>query len=391
MRLFNLLRQRKGRRYPVIRYSDGSSLRQTCFAAFEDGWQPGELAHVEGLNAATLYTYHWQWRQNPSGARQLSRELRRRLKEDTEFAARFVDNLSLALRLSHSEVMERIERPYGLYQLTRQQWQEQARQKQRSTAQQRMDAARAIIRLVTARGFSIGSILTLTERLLNVPQAQSQPLGVSPGRAEGPGGNGPVPATEKTDQKAHRIRDSRRTVPRLHKRDAVQRRPLKRFGDGRTNRKYCFDRFGEGCGPEDLAAVTHLKPATVRRYFYQWRREPAAERRRNRSLQEAMRARFGFAESTIAGLGQVLGLSRREVLRSLGRSPRLHSLLRGEYPCKRSRGGAAQRVLEEALLAVVMMEADRHSLESIQAALERLENGEQSPAGAPEGAAGELQ
>jgi hypothetical protein len=133
--------RKRSRKYPIRRDECGRSARQRAFKAFDRGKRPSEVAQIVGISPRTAYRYFSDWKKLPRNLELRYRMMRTVRKGSPEFSQKTVDLLSSSLEMSEEEVMERLDRPWGLKQLLMGKWPDHRREREQSEAELRLRAA----------------------------------------------------------------------------------------------------------------------------------------------------------------------------------------------------------------------------------------------------------
>lgn len=146
--------RRKARKYRIKRDEYGRSARRRAFDAFDGGKGPAEVSPMMEISLRTVCRYFADWKKLPKNLDSRYRLVRAMHKKDPEFSEEIVKSLAAELGMSEEEVMERLQKPWGLKQLLMGKWPNYSREKGRTRAENRLQAALELIRFSEVAGVS---------------------------------------------------------------------------------------------------------------------------------------------------------------------------------------------------------------------------------------------
>ena len=114
MKLSRLFRNRKSRKYPIRRDEQGLSLRTRCFALFDQGKRPAEVAEELKMKETTVFRYYRQWkRQGPNFETQYA-FVKSLFKKTSPEREKNLEIFSKACGVSKEEFENILSKPHGL-------------------------------------------------------------------------------------------------------------------------------------------------------------------------------------------------------------------------------------------------------------------------------------
>ena len=127
----------KWRKYPIIRDEQGRSLRRQAFELFDNKLRPSEIYKRQLVPAKwkTLLRYYEDWRRK--GDYFPYRITKMAMKENPIFTQQMITALSEHLEMPVEEVLQRLEKPWGLKQALRGQWPDYRLSREQSDAEAR--------------------------------------------------------------------------------------------------------------------------------------------------------------------------------------------------------------------------------------------------------------
>lgn len=138
---------RKSRKYPIKYDEFGHSLRQQAFELFSEGYRPAQIFN-ENLIAAskmTLFRYFEDWKKQKH---RISRSiLRKMMKNNPEFTEKYVQTLANHFRVPQEQVIVRMEKPWGILNLSKGLLPDDTLYLMQSEAEDRLEAALRLIYL----------------------------------------------------------------------------------------------------------------------------------------------------------------------------------------------------------------------------------------------------
>ena len=157
--VFTMPRRPKRRKYPIIRDDRGRSARQRAFEAFKGGKKPVEVATMVPISVRTARRYYADWKKLPQNLEMRYRILKAAYRRTSEFSPETIEALSSHLGMTEGEVIERLERPWGLKQLLMGEWPDRRQERERTEAETRLRAALTLINLMESAGVAPEQIL----------------------------------------------------------------------------------------------------------------------------------------------------------------------------------------------------------------------------------------
>ncbi len=109
----------KRRDYPIKRDENGRSLRQQVFELFSEGYRPAQICkgNLVAASMKTLLRYFGDWKKKKH--RSSRSILRKIMKNNPEFTEKYVQMMADHFEVPAEEIVVRIEKPWGIEQLTR--------------------------------------------------------------------------------------------------------------------------------------------------------------------------------------------------------------------------------------------------------------------------------
>ena len=159
-------RRKKPRKYPLKKDEYGRSARRRAFYAFDSGKRPSEVARQVRISFETACRYFADWKKLPKNWRLRYDLAKRVLKGETGMSKRVIALLADHLCISEEEVMERIQKPWGIKQLLTDQWPNYRREQVYGKQEARLRAALELVRFVESSGMSPEDIKKLIEILV---------------------------------------------------------------------------------------------------------------------------------------------------------------------------------------------------------------------------------
>ena len=108
---------RKGRKYPIKRDESGRSARRRAFELFDNGMRPAEVVRRVDISLQTAYRYFHDWKKVGGNLERQYQLARKIVKRPAGFSAKAISTLAEALGMAEEEVIERLQKPWGLKQL----------------------------------------------------------------------------------------------------------------------------------------------------------------------------------------------------------------------------------------------------------------------------------
>ena len=136
---------KKGRRYPIKRDEQGKTARQRAFRLFDRGYRPTTVAPMVDVTLATSYTYFRDWKKLPRNLDLEYRLWKKVFRTERGLSPDMLTALADVLGMSAEEVVERLQRPWGLLQLLVGRWPNPRLEQAHSEQERRLAAALRIV------------------------------------------------------------------------------------------------------------------------------------------------------------------------------------------------------------------------------------------------------
>jgi len=146
--------RKKSRKYPIQRDITGRSGRTRAFDAFEKGKRPAQVAREENIKPKTAYRYFQDWKKLPKNLEMKYKGFKTLTKRGIDFSEGTIELLVKGLGMSEEEVMERLQKPWGLKQLFMGKWPNHAHARRQSKQESRLEAALWIVNFIERGGNS---------------------------------------------------------------------------------------------------------------------------------------------------------------------------------------------------------------------------------------------
>lgn len=146
--------RKKSRKYPIQRDITGRSGRTRAFDAFEKGKRPAQVAREENIKPKTAYRYFQDWKKLPKNFEMKYKGFKTLKKSDIDFTEKIIELMTEALGMSEEEVMECLQKPWGLKQLLMGKWPNHAHARRQSKQETRLETALWIINFIERGGNS---------------------------------------------------------------------------------------------------------------------------------------------------------------------------------------------------------------------------------------------
>ncbi len=145
LRKFVPIGLKKGRQYPIKRDEFGRSARRRAFQLFDQGMRPAAVARLVDVKPKTAFTYFQDWKKqggNLEGPYKVARTIMRR---PGGFSPAVISILAEELGMAEEEVVERLQKPWGLKQLMMGRWPNRRLERIYSEQEARLTAALKVI------------------------------------------------------------------------------------------------------------------------------------------------------------------------------------------------------------------------------------------------------
>ncbi len=135
----------KSREYPIIRDEYGRSLRQQAFELFSEGYRPSQVFKQNLVTASmkTLLRYFEGWKKQKHRASRST--LRKIMRKNPEFTEKYVQMLADYFEVLPEDVIVRLQKPWGIEQLTRGELPDNKLARLQSEKEVRLEAALRLI------------------------------------------------------------------------------------------------------------------------------------------------------------------------------------------------------------------------------------------------------
>lgn len=144
----------KSRKYSIQKDEYGRSLRERCFELFYKDWRPAQVARELCMKPKTAYRYFEDWKKLPKDLETTYKLWRKEIKNHTEFSDRVVELLAKALEMSREEVIQRLQRPWGIKQLLKGEWVALRSKETQNKPEARLRTALFLVRAIETQGVS---------------------------------------------------------------------------------------------------------------------------------------------------------------------------------------------------------------------------------------------
>jgi transposase len=122
LRKFVPIGLKKGRKYPIKRDEFGRSARQQAFKLFDKGMRPAAVARLVDVKPKTAFTYFRAWKKQGGNLEGLYKVARTMMRRPGGFSPTVISILAEELGMAEEEVVERLQKPWGLKQLMMGRW-----------------------------------------------------------------------------------------------------------------------------------------------------------------------------------------------------------------------------------------------------------------------------
>ncbi len=157
---------KKGRKYPIRRDETGRSARQRAFELFELDYAVDKVAEEVEISRETARRYHYDWGKRGKGWETRHYTIKHMWKTNPEFSERFVDDLAEALGMTKTEVIGRLQQPWGLKRALLGRWPNRYLEGVRSGVEARLSAALDMVALVEMGGTPAEELMSLLHDLV---------------------------------------------------------------------------------------------------------------------------------------------------------------------------------------------------------------------------------
>jgi len=164
-KLLKLSKKGSKRRYPIHRDPWGRTARQACFFQFDHGKGPSEAAEFVGVSLHTAYRYHHDWKHQGSYFAMRYKVAKALRQRSPDLSLETIKSLGAELGMSEEEVVERLQRPWGLHKLLRGQWPNYVEEQEKTNAEARLGAAVELLRIYEISGIPLEEIARVLDQL----------------------------------------------------------------------------------------------------------------------------------------------------------------------------------------------------------------------------------
>ena len=125
-----------GQRFPIKRNENGRSARQRAFDLFSEGYRPAQVCKMLPISLRTACRYFEDHKK--SRHRVSYSAIRKWMKGHPEFSEAVIDMLATSLEMSREEVIDRIQKPWGLLRAMKGEWPDYRLERQRTGLEERL-------------------------------------------------------------------------------------------------------------------------------------------------------------------------------------------------------------------------------------------------------------
>jgi len=165
---------KKSRIYPIKKDERGWSARRRAFDAFNSGKRPADVTQQVDVSLKTACRYFADWKKLPKNLGIRYEAARRIVKQETELSEEVISLLSEHLGMARYDVIERLEKPWGIKQLILGKWTDYRQQQVYNRQEARLSAALYLVRFVESSGMSSEDLKEYIEMILNKASRSSQ-------------------------------------------------------------------------------------------------------------------------------------------------------------------------------------------------------------------------
>ena len=140
--------KRKSRKYPIKLDEYRRSASNRAFDAFDYGLRPAHVAPLVNISLPTACRYFTDWKKLPGNLEVRYRLAKVALKSNRKFSTDTIKLIGNRLGMSEEEVLERLQKPWGLKQLLMGKWPNHNQDREQSEAEARLLAALNLINLL---------------------------------------------------------------------------------------------------------------------------------------------------------------------------------------------------------------------------------------------------
>lgn len=137
----------KRRRYPIKRDIFQMTARQWAFFYFDRGLRPSEVAPEAGISTRTARRYYAHWKKLPPAHISNYKVFSELMKNNDEIRQQIIDKVANNLGMSREEVIQRLQKPWGIKQLVMGRWPNYRRQEEQRKTEVRLEAALKLVML----------------------------------------------------------------------------------------------------------------------------------------------------------------------------------------------------------------------------------------------------
>jgi AraC-like DNA-binding protein len=147
---YRLLKRR--RKHPIKRDEFGQSARRRAFKLFDRDLRPALVSRQVGISLPTACRYFADWKKQSPKLEARYYLFKDILKNHPDLSEDMIRTMANELGMSEEEVVERLQRPWGLRQLLKGEWPNYARERRISRAEARLQAALELIHMLDIWG-----------------------------------------------------------------------------------------------------------------------------------------------------------------------------------------------------------------------------------------------
>ena len=154
------------RKYPIKRDEFGKSARRRAFDAFDRGLRPAQVIREVDISLSTACRYFADWKKHHPKLEVRYDLLKTLRKMRGELSDETLNRIGEALGMNLEEVLQRLQRPWGLKQLLTGEWPNYVREARQSEAESRLLAALRIVRVIEFWGVTPERQREVVERVV---------------------------------------------------------------------------------------------------------------------------------------------------------------------------------------------------------------------------------
>jgi len=167
------LRWFRNRDHPIKRDENGLSARQRAFNLFSEGYRPAKVCKMLPISLRTACRYFEDFKKLHH--RVSYSAIRKWMKEHPEFSEAVIDMLATSLEMPREEVIDRIQKPWGLLRAMKGEWPDYRLERQRTGLEERLLAALEVIQFADRFGHKEPRLVVETLKELMVDKSEEAP------------------------------------------------------------------------------------------------------------------------------------------------------------------------------------------------------------------------